>query len=151
MTSEMQPVLFNPIGTIETPFDNKEWIPRQGRYDKSAKGVAVLLPEFSDGLKLLESFKYCWLIFHFDKSKDFSLLQYPPKENQSHGVFSIRSPKRPNGIGMTVVKIDKIKNNKLFFTGADMINGTPLLDIKPYVEEIDSIQGAGNGWIGGIE
>ena len=147
----MQPVLFNPIGTIETPFDNKEWIPRQGRYDKSAKGVAVLLPEFSDGLKSLESFKYCWLIFHFDKSKDFSLLQYPPKENQSHGVFSIRSPKRPNGIGMTVVKIDKIESNKIYFSGADMINGTPLLDIKPYVEEIDSIQGAGNGWIGGIE
>ncbi len=140
-------VQFKPIGHIETSFDDKVWIPRQGRYDKTAKGVAVLYPEFADGLKSLDSFGYCWLLFHFDRSKNFSLLQQPPKREGLHGVFSIRSPKRPNRIGMTVVKIDKIENNKVYFSGADMINGTPLLDIKPYVEEIDSVPDAGNGWM----
>lgn len=136
-----------PIGYIETSFDDKEWIPRQGSYDKLAKGIAVVNQEFEKGLVTLEQFKYCWLLFYFDKSKEFLLLQHPPKDNKLHGVFSIRSPKRPNGIGMTVVKIDRIEMNKIYFTGADMINGTPLIDIKPYVEEIDSVSGAGNGWM----
>ena len=151
MLTGKKSIQLEPIGYIETPFDNKEWIPRQGKYKPETKGIAIVYPEFTDGLLSLESFNYCWLIFHFDKSKEFSLLQYPPKENKPHGVFSIRSPKRPNGIGMTVVKIDKIESNKVYFSGADMINGTPLIDIKPYVEEIDSIQGAGNGWIGRVE
>ncbi len=145
--TEKRIIRFEPIGFIETPFDDKEWIPRQGRYDQSAKGVAVLFTEFAEGLESLELFSHCWLLFHFDKSKGFNLLQYPPKANIAHGVFSIRSPRRPNGIGMTVVKIEKIEDNKVWFSGADMISGTPLIDIKPYVEDIDSIPGAGNGWI----
>ena len=148
MNTKKQPIRFNPIGYIETPFDNKEWIPRQGRYDQTAIGVAVVFPEFADGLLSLEQFSHCWLLFNFDKSIGFKLVQYPPMHKTPHGVFSIRSPKRPNGIGMTVVKIGKIENNRVHFTGADMINGTPLIDIKPYVEDIDSVSGAGNGWIG---
>ena len=147
MPTDSKTIMFKPIGYIKTPFDDKEWIPRQGSYDRTAKGVAILYPEFAEGLKSLEQFNYCWLLFHFDKSKSFSLIQHPPKDNRPHGVFSIRSPKRPNSIGMTVVKIDNIENNELRFTGADMINGTPLIDIKPYVEDIDSIPGAGNGWM----
>ncbi|RLD86067.1 MAG: tRNA (N6-threonylcarbamoyladenosine(37)-N6)-methyltransferase TrmO [Bacteroidetes bacterium] len=140
-------ICFSAIGYIETLFDDKEWIPRQGRYDQTAKGVAVVNPEYKQGLESLGSYRYCWLLFHFDKSKTFSLLQPPPKDDKPHGVFSIRSPRRPNGIGMTVVKIDKIEKNKIYFTGADMISGTPLIDIKPYVENIDSVPGAGNGWM----
>ncbi len=137
----------NPIGYIETAFNGKARIPRQGRFDQTAKGIAVVNPEFEKGLESLNLFKYCWLLFYFDKNKAFSLLQYPPKDDKPHGVFSIRSPRRPNGIGMTVVKIDTILKNRLYFTGADMINGTPLVDIKPYVEEIDSVPGSGNGWM----
>ena len=147
MQPKDKPFQLIPIGIIETLFDNKEWIPRQGRYDPTAKGVAIVKPEFEQGLVSLEQCSYCWLLFYFDRSKTFSLLQVPPKDNKPHGVFSIRSPKRPNAIGMTVVKIDRVENNKIYFTGADMINGTPLIDIKPYVEEIDSVPGAGNGWI----
>ncbi len=146
-----QKISFEPIGYIETPFDDKQWIPRQGRYDKAARGIVVVFPEFSQGLKTLELFNYCWLLFHFDKSRKYDLLQYPPGENRPHGVFSIRSPRRPNGIGMTVVKIEKVDENKIWFSGADMIDGTPLIDIKPYVEQIDSVPGAGNGWIDKID
>ena len=145
---EKKSIHFSAIGYIETSFDDKEWIPRQGRYDQTAKGVAVVYPEFEKGLESLDSYSYCWLLFYFDKSKAFSLLQNPPKDDKPHGVFSIRSPRRPNGIGMTVVKINKIEKNRVYFTGADMINGTPLIDIKPYVEQIDSIPDAGNGWMG---
>lgn len=144
---ETKSIQFISIGHIETSFDEKVWIPRQGRYDQTAKGVAVINSEYEKGLETLESYSYCWLLFHFDKNTTFSLLQNPPKDNKPHGVFSIRSPRRPNGIGMTVVKIDMIEKNKIYFTGADMINGTPLIDIKPYVEDIDSVPGAGNGWM----
>ncbi len=144
---EQKSIQFSSIGHIETSFKKDEWLPRQGRYDQTAKGVAVINPELEKGLETLDSYSYCWLLFYFDKNSSFSLLQYPPKDDKPHGVFSIRSPRRPNGIGMTVVKIDKIEKNKIYFTGADMINGTPLIDIKPYVEEIDSVPGAGNGWM----
>jgi tRNA-Thr(GGU) m(6)t(6)A37 methyltransferase TsaA len=138
---------FRPIGYIETAYNDTEHIPRQGSFDKETKGVVCVFPEFSDGLKSLGTFSYCWLIFWFHKTKSYSLLQLPPKDKEPHGVFSIRSPKRPNAIGLTAVRIDKIENDKLYFTGADMINDTPVLDIKPYVEDIDCIKGAGNGWL----
>ena len=138
---------FIAIGHVETSFGNQERIPRQGRYDQTAKGIAVINPRFEKGLESLSSYNYCWLLFYFNQSNTFTLLQTPPKDDKPHGVFSIRSPRRPNGIGMTAVKIEKIEGNKIYFTGADMMNGTPLIDIKPYVEEIDSIPEAGNGWM----
>ncbi len=140
-------ITFKPIGIIHTSFDGKEKIPRQGRFSQEAAGYAEIFDEFAEGLKDLDSFTYCHLIFYFHLKKEaLKLVQYPKNRDIPRGVFAIRSPLRPNKIGLTVVKIVSVDGNKLHFTGADMIDGTPLLDIKPYVAEIDSYPDAGEGW-----
>jgi tRNA-Thr(GGU) m(6)t(6)A37 methyltransferase TsaA len=141
-------IVFKPIGIIHTPFGNdKKKIPRQGRFGENNDGIAEVFPEYAGGLKDLESFSHLYLLFHFHKSQNYDLLQITPRNHNLRGVFAIRSPRRPNALGQTIVKILKIEQNKIFFTGADMIDGTPLIDIKPYVPEIDYYPGAVNGWL----
>ncbi len=137
---------FSPVGIIHTPFDGKEKIPHQGRFGENNDGWVEIFPEFAEGLNGLESFSHIYLLFHFHLSTDYSLTQITPRHHQTKGVFAIRSPRRPNGIGMTIVKLKKIEGNKIYFSGADMIDGTPLLDIKPYNTDIDSYPDADNGW-----
>jgi len=145
MTS--QNIIFKPIGTIHTPFDGLDKIPRQGRFADNNQGQAVINEEFSEGLKDLDTFTHAFLIFYFHQQyESLKLLQYPKGRTEPRGIFAIRSPLRPNKIGLTIVKIISIENNTLYFTGADMIDGTPLLDIKPYVPDIDSYTDAGKGW-----
>ena len=144
---ENKQIKFSPIGIIHTGFDGSEKIPRQGRFGENNDGWVELFPEFAEGLQGLESFSHIYLLFHFHKSSGFSLVQITPRHHLRKGVFAIRSPYRPNGIGMTIVKLIKIDQNRIYFTGADMIEGTPLLDIKPYTSEIDSYRNATNGWI----
>ncbi len=139
-------IIFSPVGIIHTPFDGKEKIPHQGRFGENNDGWVEIFPEFAEGLNGLESFSHIYLLFHFHLSADYSLTQITPRHHQTKGVFAIRSPRRPNGIGMTIVKLKKIEDNKIFFAGADMIDGTPLLDIKPYNTDIDSYPDADNGW-----
>ncbi len=142
-----QNIIFKPIGTIHTPFDEFDKIPRQGRFADNNQGQAVVNDEFSKGLKDIDSFTHAFLIFYFhQKNESLKLLQYPKGRTIPRGVFAIRSPLRPNKIGLTIVKIISVENNILHFTGADMIDGTPLLDIKPYVPDIDCYPDAGKGW-----
>jgi tRNA-Thr(GGU) m(6)t(6)A37 methyltransferase TsaA len=141
-------IIFKPIGIIHTPFkDDKKKIPRQGRFEENNDGYVEIFPEYEEGLKDLEFFSHLYLLFHFHKSNDYDLLQITPRNHNLRGVFAIRSPRRPNALGQTIVKLQKIEGNKIFFTGADMIDGTPLLDIKPYVPEIDYYADAVNGWL----
>ena len=142
---------FSPVGIIHTPFDGKEKIPHQGRFGENNDGWVEVFPEFAEGLNGLESFSHIYLLFHFHQSADYSLIQITPRHHQTKGVFAIRSPRRPNGIGMTIVKLKKIEGNKVYFTGADMIDGTPLLDIKPYSTDIDSYPDANDGWLKTIQ
>ena len=142
-----QNIIYNPIGIIHTPFNGTKKIPRQGRFGRNNNGNAVIFPEFSKGLKDLESFTHAWLIFYFhEKHESLKLIQYPKGKDIPRGVFAIRSPLRPNKIGLTAVKIISVENNTIHFEGADMIDGTPLLDIKPYVPDIDCYPDAGRGW-----
>lgn len=144
-----QEITFNPIGIIRTPFDGIEKIPRQGRFGNNNDGSVEIFKEFSEGLKDLETFTHAHLIFYFhEKDEDLKLIQYPKGREIPRGVFAIRSPLRPNKIGLTIVKIKSVENNIIHFEGADMIDGTPLLDIKPYVSEIDCYPDAGKGWFG---
>ena len=138
---------FSPIGIIHTPFDGKTKIPRQGRFGENNDGVVEIFPEYTEGLLGLESFSHLYLIFHFHQSKGYLLTQITPRHHQIKGVFAIRSPRRPNGIGLTIIRLKKIEGNRIYFTGADMIDGTPLLDIKPYTTDIDSYPEADNGWL----
>ncbi len=145
MTS--QNIIFKPIGTIHTPFDGLDKIPRQGRFADNNQGQVVINEEFSEGLKDLDTFTHAILIFYFHQQHEsLKLLQYPGGRTIPRGVFAIRSPLRPNKIGLTIVKIISLENNTLNFAGADMIDGTPLLDIKPYIPEIDCYSDAGRGW-----
>ncbi len=141
-------IVFKPIGIIHTPFgDDKIKIPRQGRFGENNDGYAEIFPEYVDGLKDVETFSHLYFLFHFHKSEGYDLQQITPRNHNLRGVFAIRSPRRPNALGQTIVKLIKIEGNKIYFTGADMIDGTPLLDIKPYVPDIDYYRNAVNGWL----
>ncbi len=99
------------------------------------------------GLKDLDGFSHAILIYHFHKSESEKLVGKPYLENEEHGIFAIRSPHRPNHIGLSVVRIMRIEANRLYFSEVDILDGTPLLDIKPYVRQFDSRDDAVSGWI----
>ena len=100
-----------------------------------------------EGLKDLEGFSHLILVYHFDRVEGFDLIQKPYLEDEDRGMFAIRSPRRPNPIGVTVVSLLKIDGNRVSVRGVDMLNGTPLLDIKPYVPDFDSVADARTGWL----
>ena len=140
-------VTISPIGIIHTPFTVNDKLPRQGRFSEATEGFVELDSKYKVGLMDLESFSHVILIFYFHKSKDYNLIQTPSRDNKPRGVFATRSPHRPSGIGLTIVRIKAIKDNIIEFYGADMINGTPLLDIKPFIPDIDCYSDASRGWL----
>jgi len=136
-----------PIGIIHTPYHEHADIPIQGRFKSDARGWAELDPEYQQGLQDLDGFSHAFLLYRFHASDRVTLTGRPFLENQEHGVFAIRSPHRPNHIGISVVEIERIEANGLHFTHVDMLDGTPLLDIKPYVTHFDCVPDARCGWI----
>ena len=143
----MEEITVKPIGIINTPFKDQKNIPIQGCFEGNDEGVCTILDKYSDGLIDLKDFSHAILIYHFHKTKEERIKAKPYLEQVEHGVFAIRSPYRPNKIGISIVKIKKIVDNKLFFTEVDMLDGTPLLDIKPYVKHFDSRENVKSGWI----
>lgn len=135
-----------PIGIIQTPYDESINIPIQGSFDGNTRGCCKLNEEYQSGLRDLNGFSHAFLIYFFHKADKTTIVGKPFLENEEHGIFAIRSPFRPNKIGFTLVKIESIVENRLYFTGVDMLNGTPLLDIKPFVERFDNIENAVSGW-----
>jgi len=143
-------ILFKPIGVVHSPFKNKQDIPQTkfrgpGAFDK-IKGELEIFSEFKAGLKDIEGFSYLILIFNFHKSERGKLFAHPPFDNQQRGVFATRSPNRPNAIGMTIVKLLGKKDNILQVAGIDIIENTPILDIKPYITR-DQKHDASFGWL----
>jgi tRNA (adenine37-N6)-methyltransferase len=139
-----------PIGHILTPFPTKFGIPRQPHQVKKAKGEIILFDSFKrDGVfKEIESFNYLWLLFHFNQAKTWNPTVRPPRlgGNKRVGVFASRSPFRPNPIGLSVVKLIEVRAHSLLIEGIDVVNKTPLFDIKPYIPKWDIIEEAVNGW-----
>ena len=136
-----------PIGKIYSPYKKSKDIPIQGRFKDDVEAFLELKKEYVKGLKDLENFSHCILIYYFHKSNKITIEGKPFLEDENHGIFAIRSPHRPNHIGLSIVKIQRIRNNKLYFTEVDMINGTPLLDVKPYVKYFDSREAVISGWL----
>ncbi|XP_075985950.1 tRNA (adenine(37)-N6)-methyltransferase [Anticarsia gemmatalis] len=137
-------ISFRPIGVIETSFQNKRGVPRQPSVMGKARGVVVIDPSVFNNpehaLSGLEEFSHMWIIFHFHatESTNVPAKVAPPRlGGERRGVFSTRSPHRPCPIGLSLVKIQSIEGNKIFFLGVDMVNGTPVLDIKPYIPQYD--------------
>jgi tRNA-Thr(GGU) m(6)t(6)A37 methyltransferase TsaA len=130
----MEDVTYAPIGVLRTPFKSSRGIPK-GPEGRNAPGRAELDPRYAAALSGLDRFERLVLIFHMHLSEGPLLKVVPWTETAERGVFSTRSPRRPNPIGMTVVSLVRIEGNVVHFTGADMVDGTPLLDIKPHIAE----------------
>ena len=135
------------IGTIYTPYKIKDECPIQGYLHPEVKGQIELFPEYIEGLETIELFSHIILFYIFDKAGEIKLSRPPFLDDIPHGVFSSRHPCRPNNIGISIVKLDKRNKNTLIVSGIDMLDGTPLIDIKPYVPRFDYFSNANNGWI----
>jgi tRNA-Thr(GGU) m(6)t(6)A37 methyltransferase TsaA len=137
------------IGLIHTPFKHAEGTPIQGIEGERAEGVVEVLPSLIEGLRDLEGFDRLWLIYHFDRASEAQLVIRPYLDTVERGVFATRSPVRPNHIGISVVRLLQIEQNRLYVADVDMLDRTPLLDIKPYVPAFDSFQNSRAGWLNG--
>ena len=140
-------IVYRPIGVIRTPFKSPVGVPIQPPAGRGVRGVVEVFPEYVEGLKDLEGFSYIILIYHFHLVKRYSLRVTPYMDSEARGVFATRAPARPNPIGMSIVKLVKIEGNKLYIEDVDIVDGTPLLDIKPYVPEFDYRPNARIGWL----
>jgi tRNA-Thr(GGU) m(6)t(6)A37 methyltransferase TsaA len=145
MTNQIE---FCPIGTIRTPFQERQGMPIQGALFPENRGTVEIDQEYAEGLKDIEGFSHLILLYSFHKSNGYDLVARPFLDDQIHGIFTIRGPRRPNPIGMTVVRLIKREKNILHIAGVDMIDGTPLLDIKPYFPDVDAHPDAKTGWMG---
>ncbi len=130
-------IVMNPIGYIKSPFKEKKEIPKQSILAEDKKGIIKILPKYEEGIKDIEIGSYGILLFYFHESKEVPIKVVSHKTNKVTGVFSTRSPDRPNGIGMSTVKFTKVEKSSLEFEGVDMLDGTPVLDIKPYSSKLD--------------
>lgn len=141
-------IKFEPIGVIRTPFKDLNDIPRQGAGRTKNCGQIEIFPEFQNGLKNVEEFSHLIVLFYFHRAKEHLLIMKPRDHNTPRGVFAIRSPRRPNPIGFTVVRLLEREGPVLNVSGVDMLDGTPVLDIKPYIADGDSHPEASRGWMG---
>jgi tRNA-Thr(GGU) m(6)t(6)A37 methyltransferase TsaA len=137
----------SPIGIIRSPYKPFEEIPIQGRFKDDVEAWLELEKRYTKGLKDLDKFSHVILLYYFHKSDREEIEGKPFLEGDTHGIFAIRNPHRPNHIGFSIVKIKKIEANRLYFTQVDMWDGTPLVDIKPYVSHFDSRENTSSGWI----
>ncbi len=140
-------IILKPIGIIHTPYKEPEGMPIQGKFERDITGQVEIFPEYIQGLKDIEGFSHLILIYYFDKAKEEKVIGKPFLEDKLHGIFAIRSPMRPNHIGFSIVKLKKIEENRITFSEVDILDNTPLLDIKPYVSHFDSRDDVKNGWL----
>lgn len=138
---------FKPIGIIHTPFATPEGMPIQPAGAAGVHGTVEIFEEYWAGLKDLDGFSHIILLYHFHRNQGFSLRLVPFMDTQSRGVFATRAPKRPNPIGLSIVALDSIEGGVLRVQNVDILDGTPLLDIKPYVPEFDSHTDIRTGWL----
>lgn len=142
---------FKAVGFIRTEHKELSGAPIQAAYAKDKTGKAEILLEYIPALKDLEGFSHIIIIYVFDRQQqgDFKLHVVPFLDNKKRGVFATRAPKRPNRIGLSIVKVEQIKHNMIFFSGADMYDNTPILDIKPFIPDFDNDKQYRIGWLEG--
>ncbi len=137
--------LMKPIGVIHSPFSTKEETPIQP-VRSQARGLVEVYPQFEAGLDDLEGFSHLFLLYVFHRSEEYDLKVRPFLDDSLHGLFATRYPCRPNPIGLSVVELVSRQGSRLEIQGVDVLDGTPLLDIKPYVPEFDTRQNVRSGW-----
>jgi tRNA-Thr(GGU) m(6)t(6)A37 methyltransferase TsaA len=142
-------ISFKPIGVIHTPFKRLKGIPIQSSMSNTM-GTIEIFPEFKSGLKDLSEFSYIYCIYYFDMVKlPVPLLSKPFLDDELRGVFSIRTPFRPNPIGISILELIEIKDSNLHVLNVDILDKTPILDLKPYVPQFDNINTSKIGWLKG--
>jgi tRNA-Thr(GGU) m(6)t(6)A37 methyltransferase TsaA len=139
-----------PIGTVHSPYRDTAQIPKGPGARHEAEGVLELSPTLEAGLTDIEGFSHLYVVWVFDRASGFDLVGTPPTDNQPHGVFATRAPRRPNPIGLTVVRLLRREGHRLFVRGVDMLDGTPILDIKPYLSSIPDVD-LRRGWLADAE
>jgi len=140
-------IRLKPIGIIYTPYKDIKGMPIQGKFEKNVIGRVEVFQKYQKGLKDVNGFSHLILIYYFNRAREENLIGKPFLEKGERGIFSIRSPFRPNRLGISIVKIKNVKNNIITFSEVDILDKTPLLDIKPYVTHYDSRENVKNGWI----
>ena len=139
-----------PIGYVRSPYKNTQQIPKGLGAAHPAEGTLEIRDEFEPGLTDIEGFSHPIVIWEFDRSEGFSLVGKPPTDDRPHGAFATRSPRRPNPIGLTVVELLSLDGAVLRIRGIDILDGTPILDIKPYLSNVPS-EGLRRGWLAKAE
>jgi tRNA-Thr(GGU) m(6)t(6)A37 methyltransferase TsaA len=146
----MEPIIFTPVGVIRSPFTEQKGTPIQPKAAASIGGTVEVFPEYSAGLKDLDGFDRIILIYHLNCIKEGKLAVTPYLDNQPRGIFATRSPCRPNPIGISCVKLIAVRENILEIEELDILDGTPLLDIKPYVPGFDHFEVKRAGWFDNV-
>jgi len=142
-------IAMSPIGLIHTPFFQAKGTPIQSAVSSNAEGVVEMFPEYAAGLLDLAEFDRIWLIYHLHRASSPQLVARPYLDDREHGIFATRSPARPNQIGFSSVRLLGVEGNRLRIADVDMLDGTPLLDIKPYVPAFDCFEVTRTGWYKG--
>lgn len=138
---------YKPIGVVHSPFKKPDHMPLQPTGDASASGTVEVFHEFTEGLKDIDGFSHLILIYHFHRVAGVELLPKPFLDSRQHGIFATRAPVRPNPIGMSVVRLAGVRGRELEISNLDVIDGTPVLDIKPYVPQFDAVEDCQIGWL----
>lgn len=138
---------FRPIGRIQTRFHERSGTPRQATGALEEEGLLEIFPIFGEGLRDLEGFSHLLVLFAFNRNTGFRLSVEPPWSNVPRGIFSTLSYERPNPIGLSVVQVTRIDNCIIHFRGVDMLNETPVLDVRPYIPQLFPKSGVKTGWI----
>lgn len=139
-----------PIGFVRSPYKTTGQVPKGLGAKHEAEGTLEILPEFELGLTDIEGFSHLLVVWEFDRAQGFELLGTPPTDDRSHGVFATRSPRRPNPIGLTVVELLRREGSRLHVRGLDMLEGTPILDLKPYLSSVPQ-ETLRRGWLAEAE
>lgn len=129
-------IAFDPIGRVRSPYHDSKQIPKGLGVRHEAEGVLEIRAELEPGLADIEGFSHLFVLWFFDKVDDYDLTAHPPADDRPHGVFATRSPRRPNPIGLTVVELLGREGPRLRVRGVDMLDGSPILDIKPYLSSV---------------
>jgi len=143
----MTNITHTPIGVIHSPFTDPDDTPIQGVFADGARGEVEVFMEYADGLKDISGFSHLILLYHFHRADGYSLISKPFMEDTEKGIFSIRHPRRPNPIGISIVRLENVRGNMLEICDVDILDGTPLLDIKPFVHQFDHRADIQSGWV----